>query len=72
MKLEVMLDESIEKEMSFLIDKRLDSITKLPPNKKKYLVQSVLQKAINENPKLLASTLKEMGNGEFFGHVKNC
>jgi len=72
MKLEVMLDESIEKEMSFLIDKRLDSITKLSPNKKKYLVQSILQKAINENPKLISSTLKEMGNGEFFGHVKNC
>jgi len=36
------------------------------------LVQSVVTKALGKNADLLNSTLREMGNGEFFDLVENC
>lgn len=74
MKFEVTLDESKEKELFEIINKRLDGM-KLPKNDmktKKALVQSIISLAINKETDLLASTLKKMGNGEFFELIKNC
>ncbi len=73
MKFEITLDDANEKELFEIINKRLDGmkIPKNDANKKKVLVQYIVNKALSKND-VLASTLKNMSNGEFFELIKNC
>jgi thymidine phosphorylase len=73
MKLEVTLDETKEKELFDIINKRLDGmkLSKMDLKTKKSLVQSIANKALSKE-NILASTLNGMGNGEFFELIKNC
>lgn len=74
MKFEITLDESKEKELLEIINKRLDGIklSKLDSKMKKSLIQYIVTKALSANSNILVSTLKDMGNGEFVDLIKNC
>lgn len=73
MKIEVTLDETKEKELFDIINKRLDGmkLSKMDLRTKKSLVQSIANKTLSKE-NILASTIKSMGNGEFFELIKNC
>jgi hypothetical protein len=73
MKIEVTLDETKEKELFEIINKRLDGmkLSKMDLKTKRGLVQFIANKTLSKD-NILASTLKEMGNGEFFELIKNC
>lgn len=73
MKIEVTLDETKERELLAIINKRLDGMKMLKNDvkMKRVIIQHAATKALSDGTDI-ASALHKMGNGEFFELIKNC